>query len=103
MGKNLRLLEDLHVHVLASRETIIDRYEIARCMKLNEKGYFFFLGLGSLLIFVSRYSCMCANIDVLGFLNSFYILMQVIKIDEGSGKKLIVSILLCCDYLSKEA
>lgn len=46
---------------------------------------------------------MCANIDVLGFLNSFYILMQVIKIDEGSGKKLIVSILLCCDYLSKEA
>lgn len=42
MGKNLRLLEDLHVHVLASRETIIDRYEIARCMKLNEKGYFFF-------------------------------------------------------------
>ncbi|XXG69159.1 hypothetical protein AAC387_Pa06g2095 [Persea americana] len=28
MGKNLRLLEDLHVHVLASRETIIDRVTV---------------------------------------------------------------------------
>lgn len=68
-----------------------------------KKVNFFFLGLGSLLIFVSKYSCMRANNEVLGFLNSFYILMRVIKIDEGSGKKLIVSIPLCCDYLSKEA
>lgn len=73
-------------------------------MKFNEKvTFFFFLGLGSLLIFVSKYSCMRANIEVVGFLISFYILMLVIKIDKGSGKKLIVSISLCCDSLSKEA